>query len=243
MDPQEKWLWAKMSSWRRWMRGRESGNGLLALLTSPLLFYLPPPLQRPTLKAARVAMAPGPINIISVINIKSILLCFASGTEPSLTRRPCPNRLPFPSFFPTPPFLAIYQDHNLLWWVFKVLFCQSQSVLSNKWSQWSAGGLDTVSLFPSLLLSDTHGKIHFWKFSIYCFCLSPQEKKREGGGKKKLKKTTWLQGQTGGRVKLDNLCCLLSPPAPPNSPSGWGNKQASLWPELDMTVSLIGPLN
>lgn len=44
-----------------------------------------------------------PINIISLINIKSILLCFVSGGEPKLQGPAC--RSP----------LAIYQAYNLLW--------------------------------------------------------------------------------------------------------------------------------
>ncbi len=85
------------------------------------------------------------INIISVINIKSALLCFAPGGVPKLQG---PGRR-------SP--LAIYQAHNLLWWVFKVLFCQGQSGLSNKWSSRVVGS-------PSV--SGTRGQTHFWKFHV-----------------------------------------------------------------------------
>lgn len=107
MDPQEKWLSARRRLWRRrWMRGREPGEeywffqGAALLVTS-----LPSFLSRwgPTLKEGRVAMAPVRINIISVINIKSALLCFASGSEPRQLEGPVltdgrflPSSLPRP---------------------------------------------------------------------------------------------------------------------------------------------------
>lgn len=157
MDPQEKWL----SATRRWdrrsrLRGRELGVRRWFFKEHPSLscpiFALPPspPSQwGPTLEGGRVARAPARINIISVINIKSALLCFASGNGPRQLEG-CTDRWPFPSFLSTPPSLAIYRDHNLLWWVFRVLFCQGQSGLSNKWSQWSGGGLAPTGYPPSL---------------------------------------------------------------------------------------------
>lgn len=197
-----------------WMRGREPGNGVLAPQRSPLLFtYLPPsPSHRNLLKSGRVALATTQINIISIINIKSTLLCFASGTKPNVARRPCPDRLPFPSFLSSPPSLAIYRDHNLLWWVFRVLFCQGQSGLSNKWSQWSGSGSDTAT-FPSIPSQRvTHvAKIHFWKFHIYC--IFPWLLEKQG---RRNKKAMCLQGQTGVRVKLNWLCRLLSFSASPS---------------------------
>lgn len=83
MDPQEKWLSARRRLWRRrWMRGREPGVGYWSFKEHPLLVPSLPPQRGPTLEGGRVALAPVRINIISVINIKSALLCFASGSGP-----------------------------------------------------------------------------------------------------------------------------------------------------------------
>lgn len=87
MDPQEKWLSATRRWYRRrWMRGRELGVGYWFFKEHPssLPPSLPPPPSQwgPTLEEGRVALAPVRINIISVINIKSALLCFASGSGP-----------------------------------------------------------------------------------------------------------------------------------------------------------------
>lgn len=57
----------------------------------------------PNSDSAPWGSASTPINIISVINIKSILLCFASGGVPKHQGPAC--RSP----------LAIYQAYNLLW--------------------------------------------------------------------------------------------------------------------------------
>lgn len=199
MDPQEKWLSARRRLWRRrWMRGREPGVGYWSFKEDPSLF--PPslaPQREPTLEGGRVALAPVRINIISVINIKSALLCFASGSGPKAARGPCTDRRPFPSFLSTPPSLAIYWDHNLLWWVFRVLFCQGQSGLSNKWSWWSGGGLAPATP-PSRSVSDTRGQIHFWKFRINCF--RPwlrEERKKRRRGEEEIKKGGWPARTSG----------------------------------------------
>lgn len=95
MDPQEKWLSARRRLWRRrWMRGRELGVGYWFFNEHPS--PLPPsllPLSRwgPALEGGRVALAPVRINIISVINIKSALLCFASGSGPMQLEGPVPT--------------------------------------------------------------------------------------------------------------------------------------------------------
>ncbi len=67
--------------------------------------YLPPSPSRwgPTLEEGRVALAPVRINIISVINIKSTLLCFASGSGPRQLEGPVPSDVRFlPSSPPRP---------------------------------------------------------------------------------------------------------------------------------------------
>lgn len=64
---------------------QRAGSGVLVLQGAPLLVtsLLPSPSRLgPTLEGGRVALAPVWINIISVINIKSALLCFASGSGP-----------------------------------------------------------------------------------------------------------------------------------------------------------------
>lgn len=91
MDPQEKWLSAARRWYgRRWMRGRELGVGYWLFKEHPsslppsfIPTPPPPPSQwGPTLEGGGVGLAPARINIISVINIKSALLCFASGGGP-----------------------------------------------------------------------------------------------------------------------------------------------------------------
>lgn len=74
------------------MRGRELGVGYWFFKEHPS--SLPPSLLPspsrwgPTLEGGRVALAPVWINIISVINIKSALLCFASGRGPTQLEGP-----------------------------------------------------------------------------------------------------------------------------------------------------------
>lgn len=82
MDPQEKWLSARRRLWRRRrMRGTELEAEYWLFKEHPS--SLPPSLDGgPPWRGGRVALAPVRINIISVINIKSTLLCFASGSEP-----------------------------------------------------------------------------------------------------------------------------------------------------------------
>lgn len=85
---------------------QRAGSGVLVLQGAPLLVTsFPPFLSRwgPTLKEGRVALAPVRINIISVINIKSALLCFASGSGPRQLEGPVltdgrflPSSLPHP---------------------------------------------------------------------------------------------------------------------------------------------------
>lgn len=220
------------------MRGRDPGNGVLALQGSPLLFtYLPPsPSHRDPLKSGRVALATRQINIISVINIKSTLLCFASGTKPNVARRPCPDRLPFPSFLSSPPSLAIYRDHNLLWWVFRVLFCQGQSGLSSKWSQWSGGGSDTATLssIPSQWVTHV-ARFIFESFISIAFSLDSWK-----NGEEEIKRQCACKDkQVSGLNWTGYAACYVLAPLPP----GWHNKQPSPWQELDMTVFLIGLLN
>lgn len=85
---------------------QRAGNGVLVLQGAPLLATsLPPSPSRlgPTLKGGRVALAPVRINIISVINIKSTLLCFASGCEPTQLKGLVPTDGRFlPSSLPHP---------------------------------------------------------------------------------------------------------------------------------------------
>lgn len=123
-DSQMKWPLRK-SGFQQEERGREQERE----------WFKEPSYPGPTPgEAASVcsALVSRQINIISVINIKSALLCFVSGHTPEPSERASYGRQqPFP--------LAIYQDHNLLWWVFRVLFCQGQSGLSNKWSRRSGG--------------------------------------------------------------------------------------------------------
>lgn len=88
MDPQEKRLSAVRSGiggggWEAesWEWGIGSSRSTPPRYLPP---SFPPPTSRwgPTLEGGRVALAPVRINIISVINIKSALLCFASGSGP-----------------------------------------------------------------------------------------------------------------------------------------------------------------
>lgn len=110
----------------------------------------------------RVTLSPVRINIIYVINIKITLLCFVSGSKPRQLEGLVPTDGCFrPCFLSAPPSLAIYRDHNLLWWVFRVLFCQGQSGLSNKWSQQSGAGLAQP---PSTFL---FCKWHTWQNSYF----------------------------------------------------------------------------
>lgn len=180
MDPQEKWLSAwgggigggggrggwEAESWK-WGIGSSKSTPCLLL---PL--FHPSPSGSPCWRKAEWRMALVRINIIYVINIKITLLCFASGSWPRQLKGPVPTDGCFlPSFLSAPPSLAIYRDHNLLWWVFRVLFCQGQSGLSNKWSQWSGSGLAPATP-PSLSVSDTCGQIHFFlSFASIAFVL------------------------------------------------------------------------
>lgn len=149
-----KWTLRK-SGFQQWGGGMGGGRGgweaeswkwgIGSSRSTPSLLLPPPPSHpqwEPMLENGRVALAPAWINIIYVINIKITLLCFASGSGPRQLKGPVPTDGCFlPCFRSAPPSLAIYRDHNLLWWVFRVLFCQGQSGLSNKWSSWSGGGL------------------------------------------------------------------------------------------------------
>lgn len=164
----------------------------------------------PTLKGGRLALAPVWINIISVINIKSTLLCFASGTGPRQLEGPVLTDSRFLPSSPPHPSLAIYRDHNLLWWVFRVLFCQGQSGLSNKWSQWSEGGLAPANPLPRFT-SDTCGQIRFWKFHVNCFrpWLREEQRKKEGW-RKNWRGGVGSWGQAGAMVKLGRACHSVS---------------------------------
>lgn len=73
---------------------QRAGSGALVLQQAPLVVtFLPPSPSRwgPSLKGGGVALAPVRINIISVINIKSALLCFASGSRPRQLEGPVPT--------------------------------------------------------------------------------------------------------------------------------------------------------
>lgn len=81
----EEVVWAAVDEKQR------AGSGVLVVQGAPLLVTsllhphsIPPSPSQwgPTLEGGRVALAPARINIISVINIKSALLCFASGGGP-----------------------------------------------------------------------------------------------------------------------------------------------------------------
>lgn len=75
------------------MKGRELGVGYWFFKEYPSLTSLPPSPLRwgPTLEGGRVAQVPVRINIISVINIKSTLLCFVSGDGPMQLEGPVPT--------------------------------------------------------------------------------------------------------------------------------------------------------
>lgn len=175
---------------------RRAESGVLVLQGTPssslLLPFLPPHLQwESILEKGRVAVAPVRINIIYVINIKITLLCFLSGSGPRQLKGPAPMDGCFrPCFLSAPPSLAIYRDHNLLWWVFKVLFCQGQSGLSNKWSRWSAGG-GGLAPATSLLFfsgSGTRGQIHIWKvLHQLLLSLTLERMVKEEGGRRRCK--------------------------------------------------------
>lgn len=97
------------------MRGGELKVGYWFFKEPPPITSIPPT-PPPVVVQGRVAVAPVPINIIYVINIKITLLCFVSGGGPRQLKGPVPTDGCFrPCFLSAPPSLAIYRDHNLLW--------------------------------------------------------------------------------------------------------------------------------
>lgn len=183
------------------MRGGELKVGYWFFKEHPSLLlplFHPLPQWESMPEKGRVALAPVRINIIYVINIKITLLCFVSGSEPRQLKGPAPTDGCFlPCFLSTPPSLAIYRDRNLLWWVFRVLFCQGQSGLSNKCSRWSGGALAPATP-PSLSVSDTCGQMYFLKVSHQSLSSLTQVRmdKREGGGgdvKKGSRRFNWAE--------------------------------------------------
>lgn len=171
------------------MRGGELKVGYWFFKEHPLLItstFPPPPPVGAHAGERQSGSGPVRINIIYVINIKITLLCFASGRGPRQLKGPVPTDGCFlPCFLSAPPSLAIYRDHNLLWWVFRVLFCQGQSGLSNKWSRQSGSGLAPASP-PSLSVSDTRGQIHFLKVSHQSFSSLTLERTERSGGLTKM---------------------------------------------------------
>lgn len=225
MDPQEKWLSAR----RRWYRRRQRrmrgadqkvGYWFFKELPPPYYFHpLPPHLQwKSMLEKGRVALAPVRINIIHVINIKITLLCFVSGSEPRQLKGPVPTDGCFrPCFLSAPPSLAIYWDHNLLWWVFRVLFCQGQSGLSNKWSRWSGGGLAPATHPTLLLFSKWHTwpNLYFESFVSIAFVLDTRKNSRRKRGWQRCKE--WVSGFNWAGDCIGFLTLTFP------TKQGWGN--------------------
>lgn len=137
-DTQMKWTLRK-SGFQRWRAeegggvrgvGRQAGGGGgggAGEANSPPLPHLHPPLNGgPPWRKAEWSGSAAPINIISVINIKSALLCFAAGSGPRRLGgplRPPSVLVSFLTYFlltpppihPHPPSTIKPADHNLLW--------------------------------------------------------------------------------------------------------------------------------
>lgn len=150
MDPQEKWLSARRRLWRRrWMRVRALRVGYwffkehpspLPPSLLPLLDGGPPWRQAEWLRPHERGSISSPL-LISKAHYFVLRLAVSQSSSRALSRPAAASFLPLPTPRPPPPSLAFYRDHNLLWRVFRVLFCQGQSGLSNKCSRWSGGGL------------------------------------------------------------------------------------------------------
>lgn len=170
----------------------------------------------PTLKGKAELSWPqcGSISSLLLISKAHYFVLRLAGSQ---LESPVPTDGHFLPFRPT--LLAIYRDYNLLWWVFRVLFCQGQSGLSNKWSQRSGSGLDPATP-PSHSAS---GRIHFEKFRInFFFCPWLWEEER---------KKAWWRRNSGGGGSCKNkqvpglkwTGCSIHHLSPPDSHQGWSN--------------------
>lgn len=201
MDPQEKWLSARRRLWR--MRGREQREGYWFFKEHPS--SLPPSLplsMGATLEGGRVALAPVWINIISVINIKSALLCFASGSAPrQLEGRVLTDGRFLPSSPPRPrwPFTG-----TIIYFGEFLGYCFVRA--NQGWVTNDPGGVVVAwpqPPPPSRSISDTRGQIHFWKFRINCFrpWLREERRKKEGWRRNKEQQWEWWWWWWGGAAR------------------------------------------
>lgn len=189
MDPLEKVAFSKDEDVEDEDERQNAGNGVLRLHWEPLLTFLLPPSSTPlwaTVKGGRAVLTTVQINIISVINIKSTLLCFASGSEPTYFESPVSTDghfLPSFPFHPRWPFTGtiIYFGEFLGYCFVRA----NQGWVTND-SSGVAVAWTQQPLLPTLQV--THmARFIFWEFHVNCFCpwLREEQRKKKCRGVKK----------------------------------------------------------